>query len=292
MLFLENIKLEENVVKIIDKKQLAPAIVKFLVEAPLIAKKAQPGHFIILRYQENGERIPLTIADFDREKGTITLVCQGIGKSTEEINQLPIGASFLDLLGPLGQPYPIKKLGTVVCVAGGLGVAPLYPKAKALHEAGNKVISLIGAQRKEMLIMTEEMAAVSAELQFSTDDGSFGYHGFITDPLRAVLTREKVDEVVAVGPVPMMASAVKVAKEFQVPVVVSLNALMVDGTGMCGGCRVTVGGETKFCCVDGPTFDGAAVDFKELMMRQRYYRDQEQEAVHCCKSCKLEEVGK
>src|SRR5690606_27893445 len=159
------------------------------------------------------------------------------------------------LLGPLGKAYPIKKLGTVVCVAGGLGVAPLYPKAKALHAAGNKIITLIGAQRKELLIMTEEMAAISAEIYFSTDDGSFGHHGFITEPLRDVLAREKVDEVVAVGPVPMMAAAVKVAKEFNVPVVVSLNALMIDGTGMCGGCRVTVGGETKFSCVDGPTFE-------------------------------------
>ena len=279
--------MEENEVKIIDKKQLAPEIMQFLVEAPLIAKKAQPGHFIILRHRENGERIPLTIADFDREKGTITLVCQGIGKSTREINQMQVGDSFIDLLGPLGKAYPIKKLGTVVCVAGGLGVAPLYPKAKALYEAGNKVISLIGAQRKEMLIMTAEMAAISAEMHFSTDDGSFGHHGFITEPLRAVLAREKVDEVVAVGPVPMMASAVKVAQEFNVPVVVSLNALMIDGTGMCGGCRVTVGGETKFCCVDGPTFDGAAVDFQEILMRQRYYRDQEEEAIH---RCKLEEA--
>lgn len=274
--------------KIIDKKQLAPEIVRFIVEAPQIAKKAQPGHFIILRYKENGERIPLTIADYNREKGTITLVCQGIGKSTYEINRMEVGDSFLDLLGPLGKAYPIKKLGTVVCVAGGLGVAPLYPKAKALYEAGNRIISLIGAQRKELLIMTEEMAAISAEIHFSTDDGSFGHHGFITEPLRQVLAREKVDEVVAVGPVPMMASAVKVTREFNVPVVVSLNALMVDGTGMCGGCRVTVGGETKFCCVDGPTFDGAAVDFQELLMRQRYYQEQEKEAFH---RCKLEEAG-
>ena len=274
--------------KIIDKKQLAPEIVRFIVEAPQIAKKAQPGHFIILRYKENGERIPLTIADYNQEKGTITLVCQGIGKSTYEINRMEVGDSFLDLLGPLGKAYPIKKLGTVVCVAGGLGVAPLYPKAKALYEAGNRIISLIGAQRKELLIMTEEMAAISPEIHFSTDDGSIGHHGFITEPLRQVLAREKVDEVVAVGPVPMMASAVKVAREFNVPVVVSLNALMVDGTGMCGGCRVTVGGETKFCCVDGPTFDGAAVDFQELLMRQRYYQEQEKEAFH---RCKLEEAG-
>ena len=199
------------------------------------------------------------------------------------------GESFLDLLGPLGQAYPIKKVGTVACVAGGLGVARLYPKAKALQQAGNRVLSMIGAQRKEMLIMTEEMAAVSDQISFSTDDGSFGYHGFVTDLLRQTLEKEDVHEIVAVGPVPMMAAATKVAKEFNVPIVVSLNALMVDGTGMCGGCRVTVGGETKFCCVDGPAFDGALVNFEELMSRQRYYRKQEQEALH---RCRLEEAGK
>lgn len=275
--------------KIIEKTELAPGIVKFLVSAPLIAEKAQPGHFIILRHKEEGERIPLTIADFDREEGTITLVCQGIGKSTVEINRMKKGDSFLDLLGPLGTPYPIKKLGTVACVAGGLGVAPLYPKAKALHKAGNKVISLIGAQRKEMLIMTEEMTAVSDKVNYSTDDGSFGHKGFVTDLLRELLSKEKVDEVVAVGPVPMMAATVKVAKEFNVPIVVSLNALMIDGTGMCGGCRVTVDGETKFCCVDGPAFDGVLVDFDEILNRQKYYRNMEKEAFH---RCRLEDAGK
>lgn len=274
--------------RILEKKDLAPGISKFLVEAPLIARKAQPGHFIILRTHERGERIPLTIADFDRERGTITLVCQAVGKSTTEINRMKEGEEFLDLLGPLGTPYPIKKLGTVACVAGGLGVAPLYPKAKALHEAGNRIISLIGAQREEMLIMRREMEAVSDEVLYSTDDGSFGQKGFVTDLLRQVLAREKVDEVVAIGPVPMMAAAVKVTGEYQVPTIVSLNALMVDGTGMCGGCRVSVGNETKFCCVDGPAFDGHQVDFAELMKRQRYYREQEQEAYH---RCRLEEVG-
>jgi ferredoxin--NADP+ reductase len=281
--------MEENKLKIIEKKEIAPEIVKFLVSAPLIAKKAEPGHFIILRHKEKGERIPLTIADFDREKGTITLVCQGIGKSTVEINRMEKGDSFLDLLGPLGTPYPINKVGTVACVAGGLGVAPLYPKAKALHEAGNRVISLIGAQRKEMLIMTEEITAVSDQVSYSTDDGSFGHKGFVTDLLRELLSEEKVDEIVAVGPVPMMAATVKVAKEFNVPIVVSLNALMIDGTGMCGGCRVTVDGETKFCCVDGPAFDGALVDFDEILNRQKYYRDMEKEAFH---RCRLEDAGK
>lgn len=269
--------------KILDKQELAPNIQKFVLDAPQIAAKAQPGHFVIVRHSEQGERIPLTVADFNREAGTITLVCQGVGKSTKEINRLQPGDDFLDVLGPLGTAYPIKKLGTVVCVAGGLGVAPLYPKAKALAAAGNRIISILGAQRKELLIMTEEMEAVSARVLYATDDGSAGYKGFVTGPLREVLATEKVDEVLAIGPVPMMAASVQVAKEFQAPITVSLNALMIDGTGMCGGCRVTVGGETKFCCVDGPAFDGYQVDFAGLLKRQRFYRNMEEEAEHRCR---------
>lgn len=269
--------------KILEKQELASNIQRFIVEAPQIADKAQPGHFVILRHSELGERIPLTIADFQREEGTITLVCQGVGKSTKEINRLEAGEEFIDLLGPLGTAYPVKKLGTVVCVAGGLGVAPLYPKVKALAAAGNRIITIIGAQRKDLLIMTEEMEALSEQVLYATDDGSFGQKGFVTEPLRQVLAEEKVDEVVAIGPIPMMAAAVKVCKEFNVPAMVSLNALMIDGTGMCGGCRVTVGGETKFCCVDGPAFDGYQVDFTELMKRQRFYREKEREAEHRCR---------
>lgn len=275
--------------KILQKKELAPNIQRFVLEAPLIAKKAKPGHFVIVRHSEKGERIPLTIADFDPEKGTITLVCQGVGKSSKEINRFVEGESFLDLLGPLGAPYPIKRLGTVVCVAGGLGVAPLYPKAKALFAAGNKIISILGAQRKEMLIMTSEMEAVSNEVLYSTDDGSFGHKGFVTDLLAERLKRGGVDEVLAIGPVPMMAAVTLLTKEYQVPTVVSLNAVMVDGTGMCGGCRVTVGGESKFCCVDGPSFDGHQVDFDELLKRQGFYRELEKEADH---RCRLEEIKK
>lgn len=270
-------------VKILQKEQLTPNIHKFVLDAPLIAEKVQPGHFVIVRHSEKGERIPLTVADFNREQGTITIVCQGLGKSTKEINSLKAGETFIDLLGPLGTAYPIKKLGTVVCVAGGLGVAPLYPKAKALCVAGNRIITIVGAQRKGMLIMTSEMEAISEKVLYSTDDGSFGHRGFVTDLLRQVLETEKVDEVLAIGPVPMMAASVGVTKEFDVPTVVSLNALMIDGTGMCGGCRVTVGGETKFCCVDGPAFDGHQVDFDELTKRQRYYRELEQEADHRCR---------
>lgn len=275
--------------KILQKKELAPNIQRFVLEAPLVAQKARPGHFVILRYSEKGERIPLTIADFDPERGTITLVCQGVGKSSKEINRFVEGESFSDLLGPLGMPYPIQRLGTVVCVAGGLGVAPLYPKAKELFAVGNKIISILGAQRKEMLIMTSEMEAVSSEVLYSTDDGSFGHKGFVTDLLAERLKEGGVDEVLAIGPVPMMAAVVRLTKEYQVPTVVSLNAVMVDGTGMCGGCRVTVGGETKFCCVDGPSFDGHQVDFDELQKRQGFYRDLEREADH---RCRLEEIKK
>lgn len=272
---------------IIQKDILAPTIVRFVVQAPQIASKAEPGHFVIVRHKEMGERIPLTIADYDQAAGTITLVCHGIGRSTREINELEQGDAFLDILGPLGEPYPIKYLGTVVCVAGGLGVAPLYPKAKALAAAGNKIITLLGAQRQEMLILANEMEAISQRVEYSTDDGSYGHKGFVTQLLQRVLDEETVDEVIAIGPLPMMAAAMDVTRPVGVPSVVSLNTLMVDGTGMCGGCRVTVAGETKFACVDGPAFDGHAVDFKEILQRQPFYREQEKTALH---ACRLEEV--
>lgn len=268
--------------KVLTKTVLAQRIVKLVVEAPAIAAKAQPGHFVVVRLSERSERIPLTIADFDRAKGTITLIIQEVGKSTALINRMEPGDSFLDILGPLGTPYPIEKIGTVVGVAGGLGAAPLYPKVKALYEAGNKVIVILGAQRQELLILMDELKAVSHEFIVTTDDGSYGIKGLVTEPLRQVLAREKVDEVIAIGPVPMMDACVKVTKERDIKTVVSLNAIMVDGTGMCGGCRVTVGGESKFCCVDGPAFDGLKVDFAELRQRQRYYREQEQQAYHQC----------
>lgn len=263
---------------IVKKDVLAPRIVRLVVQAPAIAAKAQPGHFVVVRLNEQAERIPLTIADFDRSQGTITLIVQEVGKSTALINRLNEGDSFIDILGPLGAPYPIEKVGTVVAVAGGLGAAPLFPKVKALFAAGNKVITLLGAQRKEMLILREELAAVSHQLLIATDDGSFEHKGFVTDLLRQALAAEKVDEVIAIGPVPMMEACCKITREQNVKTVVSLNAVMVDGTGMCGGCRVTVGGITKFCCVDGPAFDGLAVDFAELRKRQSYYVEHEKRA--------------
>ena len=264
--------------QIIAKDLLAPRIVRMVVKAPAIAAKSEPGHFVVVRSGERAERIPLTIADFDRKAGTITLIIQEVGKSTALINKMEVGQQFLDILGPLGTPYPIEKLGTVVGVAGGLGAAPLYPKIKALYEAGNKVIVISGAQRQDLLILTEEMKQVCHELLITTDDGSFGQKGLVTVPLKQVLEREKVDEVIAIGPVPMMDACCKITREFNVKTVVSLNAVMVDGTGMCGGCRVSVGGVSKFCCVDGPAFDGLAVDFNELRQRQRYYSDQEKQA--------------
>ncbi len=269
--------------KVLTKASLAPRIVKLVIDAPVIAAKARPGHFVVVRINEYAERIPLTIADFDRAQGTITLIIQEVGKSTALINRMEPGDSFLDILGPLGTPYPIEKIGTVVGVAGGLGAAPLYPKVKALHEAGNKVIIILGAQRKELLILMDELKAVSHQFIVATDDGSYGIKGLVTVPLLQVLEQEKVDEVIAIGPVPMMDACVKVTKERNIKTVVSLNAVMVDGTGMCGGCRVTVDGESKFCCVDGPAFDGLKVDFAELRQRQRYYREQEQQAYHQCR---------
>jgi ferredoxin--NADP+ reductase len=276
------IQLHSEVIKlkVLTKQVLAPRIVRLVVEAPAIAAKARPGHFVVARLNEHAERIPLTIADFDRTKGTICLIIQEVGKSTAMINRMEPGDSFLDILGPLGTPYPIEKIGAVVGVAGGLGAAPLYPKVKALYEAGNKVIVILGAQRKELLILEDELKAVSDELIIATDDGSYGVKGLVTEPLRQILDKEKVDEVIAIGPVPMMDACVKVTKERNIKTVVSLNAIMVDGTGMCGGCRVTVGGESKFCCVDGPSFDGFQVDFAELRQRQRYYKEQEAEAYH------------
>ncbi len=277
--------------KVLSKEMLAPKIARLVIEAPVIATKAQPGHFVMVHLDEQSERIPLTIADFDRKAGTITIIVQEVGKSSARINQLEAGDSFQDILGPLGTPYPIQKLGTVVGVAGGLGAAPLYPKIKALHEAGNRVVVILGAQRKEMLILADELKAVSDELIITTDDGSYGQKGLVTLPLRQKLEQEKVDEVVAIGPVPMMDACVQVTKEFNVKTVVSLNAIMVDGTGMCGGCRVTVGSQSKFCCVDGPAFDAFEVDFKELRQRQNYYREQENMAYQAYQSHRCGEEG-
>ena len=272
--------------KILKKEMLSPDVFRFDVEAPRLAKKTQPGQFIILRVNEEGERIPLTVADFDREKGVITIIFQVVGASTEVLAALEEGDEILDFVGPLGQKSEIAPgLGTVVCIGGGIGVAPIYPIARGLHEAGNKVISIIGARSKDLIIMEKEMRAASDETIVTTDDGSYGIEGFVTSALEQLVDYgEKIDLVYAIGPVVMMKSVANATRPLGIKTIVSLNPIMVDGTGMCGGCRVQVGSETKFACVDGPEFDGHLVDFDGLRERQGMYRDQEAEGkYHVCR---------
>ena len=271
--------------KILSKEELSPNVFAMDIEAPRVAKKAQAGQFIVLRVDEKGERIPLTIANFNRDTGVVNIVFQVIGASTMALAALNAGDSLLDFVGPLGKPSKIKKFnGTVVLVGGGIGVAPTFPIARAMKEAGNKVIAIMGAKTKDILIMEAEMQAVTDEIMITTDDGSRGIKGFVTYAVEELYKRgENIAQVTAIGPVIMMKSVADVTRKLAIPTVVSLNPIMVDGTGMCGGCRVTVGEETKFACVDGPEFDGHLVDFKGLMSRQRMYRDLEQiEKDHVC----------
>jgi len=260
--------------RIVLKKNLSVVNKLMEIEAPLIARKAQPGQFIILRTRETGERIPLTIADSSKENGTITIIFQELGKTTKELGRMEIGESLHDFVGPLGTPMELPPPGwRAIVVGGGIGIAPIYPKVKALKRAGLDVVSIIGARRADLLILEEEMRAVSSELYICTDDGSKGHHGLVSDPLLPMLEdkSKKIDEIIAVGPLPMMRSIANLTKPFGVKTYVSLNPIMVDGTGMCGCCRVTVGGETKFSCVDGPIFDGHMVDFEELDRRFKTY---------------------
>jgi len=264
---------------IVDARLLAAAVKQLRVAAPEIAKKCKPGQFVVLRTNEEGERIPLTIADADPSGGTITLIFQEVGKTTMQMGRLKAGDSILDLIGPLGRPTHIENFGTVVCIGGGIGIAPVYPIAKGMAEAGNKVISIIGARTKDLLVLEEEMAKVSHVLKISTDDGSYGFHGFVSDVLQDVIDEgNPIHLVVAVGPVPMMRVVCNVTRGKNIKTIVSLNPIMVDATGMCGSCRVSVGGRTRFVCVDGPEFDGHEVNFAELVKRQRAYLDQEQQA--------------
>ncbi len=272
--------------KVLRKELLSEGVYRFDVDAPRLAKKTQPGQFIILRVNEEGERIPLTVADFDREKGVITIIFQVVGASTELLASLEEGDEILDFVGPLGKKSEIEPgLGTVVCIGGGIGVAPIHPIARGLHEAGNKVISILGARSKELIIMEKEMRAASDEVIVTTDDGSYGIEGFVTAALEQLVDYgEKIDLVYAIGPVVMMKSVADATRPMGIKTIVSLNPIMVDGTGMCGGCRVEVGGETKFACVDGPEFDGHLVDFEGLRERQDMYRDQEAEGKdHICR---------
>jgi ferredoxin/flavodoxin---NADP+ reductase len=269
--------------KIVKRREMARGtVVLNEIEAPLIAAKAKPGQFVILKADETGERIPLTMADTNPEKGTITIIFMVVGKSTALFATLREGDAYMDVIGPLGAPTHIEKLGKVVCVGGGTGVAVLHPITRALKQAGNQVTCIIGARNKELLILEDEMRDASHDLRVCTDDGSYGHHGFVTDVLKAVLTENKdMKLAVAIGPVPMMKACSAVTKEFGVKTMVSLNPIMVDGTGMCGGCRVSVGGKTKFACVDGPEFDGHEVDFDELTLRLRAYQDYEKESHRC-----------
>ena len=271
--------------KIVKREEMSQGtVILNEIEAPLIARKAKPGQFVILKANEDGERIPLTMAEADPEKGTITVIYMVVGKSTALFKTLQVGDGYQDVIGPLGKATHIEKVGTVVCVGGGTGVAVLHPITRALKEAGNHVICIIGARSKDLLILEDKMKAASHELHVCTDDGSYGHHGFVTDVLKDVLAKEDVKLAVAIGPVPMMKFVSLITKEKNVKTIVSLNPIMVDGTGMCGGCRVSIGGQNKFACVDGPEFDGHQVDYDELMKRlQAYCEDEKQCHDHFCK---------
>lgn len=262
--------------QIISREEMAEGtVILNEIEAPLIAKKAKPGQFVILKANEDGERIPLTMAETNPEKGTITIIYMVVGKSTALFRDLKVGDGYQDVIGPLGRPTHLEKLGTVVCVGGGTGIAVMHPITRALKEIGNNVIAIVGARTKELLILEEQMRKASNTLHVCTDDGSYGVKGFVTEVLKEVLEKEDVRQVVAIGPVPMMKFVSKMTREYNVPTMVSLNPIMVDGTGMCGGCRVSVGGKTKFACVDGPEFDGHLVDYDELMLRLQAYCEEE-----------------
>ena len=264
--------------KLVAKSYFSPRVVKLEIEAPLIAKARKAGHFVIVRVDEKGERIPLTIASADKSKGTITLVVQMMGVTSEKLCALEVGDCVLDLVGPLGKATHIENFGTVVCAGGGVGVAPLLPIVAALKEAGNRVITVLAARSKELIILEDEMRVHSDEVIIMTDDGSYGTKGLVTDGVRSVIEREQVDLCVTIGPAVMMKFVSALTKEYALPTVASLNTIMVDGTGMCGACRVTVDGKTKFVCVDGPEFDAHLVDFDEMMMRLSAYRSEEERA--------------
>lgn len=260
--------------KIIKKQVLNPTVTLMEVEAPLIAKKAEPGQFIILRVNEDGERIPLTVADFDREKGTVTIIFQIVGATTELLNHLNEGEYIHDFVGPLGVASHTEGLKKVAVVGGGVGCAIAYPIAKKLHNNGCEVHSIVGFRNKDLVILENEFGAVSDVLKMMTDDGSHGTKGLVTDALKELIEAgNKYDEVIAIGPLIMMKFVCKLTKEYDIKTVVSMNPIMIDGTGMCGGCRLTVGGETKFACVDGPDFDGHLVDFDEAMERGTMYKE-------------------
>ena len=265
--------------KIVEKKNLNPTVTLMKIDAPLVAAKAQPGQFIILRTDANGERIPLTVADYDRAAGTVTIIFQIVGATTEKLNALSEGDCIEDFVGPLGKPTEVEGLKKVAVIGGGVGCAIAYPVAKKLHDMGAEVHSVVGFRNSDLVILEEEFAAASDKFVIKTDDGSAGTKGLVTDALKELLDNgEQYDEVIAIGPLVMMKFVCKLTKEYGVKTVVSMNPIMIDGTGMCGGCRLTVGGETKFACVDGPEFDGHLVDFDEAMERGAMYKSFERHA--------------
>lgn len=271
--------------KIVKAEFLAPNIKRFEIEAPKIAAKRKAGQFVILRTKEFGERIPLTIADSDNSCGTITIIVQGIGKTTKELNSLSAGEFILDVVGPLGKPSHIENFGTAVSIGGGVGTAIAFPTAVALKQAGNHTISIIGGRSKEFVILENEMKKVCDEVYPTTDDGSYGFHGFVTQKLKSLIdTGRKLDFVLAIGPIQMMKAVAETTRPYGIKTVVSLNPVMVDGTGMCGGCRATVDNKTVFVCVDGPEFDAHLVDFETLLRRNNAYRDMENQSleIHKC----------
>ena len=265
--------------RIAKKKELNPTVTLMEIEAPIVAKKAEPGQFIILRVDENGERIPLTIADYDREKGIVTIIFQIVGATTEKLNHMNEGESLQDFVGPLGVPTHTEGLKKVAIIGGGVGCAIAYPVAKKLHNSGAVVHSIVGFRNKDLIILENEFKAASDKLIIMTDDGSYGEKGLVTDALRSLIeSGEQYDEVIAIGPLVMMKFVCLLTKEYGIKTVVSMNPIMIDGTGMCGGCRLTVGGKTKFACVDGPDFDGHEVDFDEAIERSSAYRGFERQA--------------
>lgn len=270
--------------KILSKKELCPNQYEITIDAPYVVRNARAGQFIIFRAEENGERVPLTIADVNKETGALTLVFMAVGYSTKKLAELNVGDELVDLVGPLGKPTHIENYGTAICIAGGYGAAPCYLIAKALKDAGNKVYMIMGARTKDLIFWQDKMKDACTELFITTDDGSLGIKGFGTAVMKDIMDREKVDYAIAVGPMPMMRAVAELTRGTGIKTEASMNPIMVDGTGMCGACRLTVGGQTKFACVDGPDFDAHEIDFDEVINRTRIYKDQEKKR---CESCNL-----
>ncbi len=268
--------------KILNKVELCPNQYELQIEAPYVTRNAKAGQFIIFRVEEQGERVPITIADVDRENGILTVVFMAVGYTTKKLAMLEVGDKIVDVVGPLGKPTEIEKYGTVVCVAGGYGAAPCYLISKAFHDAGNKVHMITGARNKDLLFWQEKMKTACTELHVATDDGSLGHKGFVTEVLAEIMEKEKVDYVIAVGPMPMMRAVANLTKDKGIKTEASMNPIMIDGTGMCGACRVTVGGEVKFACIDGPDFDAHKIDFDEVINRTKIYKDEERRRSENC----------